>query len=54
MCSKVVFSSSRDEVRRSDVTSGGISFKMDRTCLWRERGGGEKEREGGRERVKNY
>ena len=31
--SRVVFSSSRDEVRKREVTSGGASFKMDRTCL---------------------
>lgn len=35
-----MFSSSRDEVRRSEVTSGGASFKMDRTCLEEIEGGG--------------
>ena len=46
MWSSVVFSSSKEEVRRSGVISGGASFRMERTCL-RVR---EREREGEGER----
>ena len=46
MWSSVVFSSSKEEVRRSGVISGGTSFRMEKTCLR------ESEREKVREKEK--